>query len=230
MEKTIAVIDDEKDLRETVQAALIKEGYHVNTYKNGKDALEAFKHSMPDLILLDILMPGIDGLEVCRKIHKDHPEQPVIFVTSKDEEIDLILGLEIGADDYITKPFSLRELISRIKVIFRRMSYTYSPSANLLHYKKLQLDNDSMTAYWNSTRIYFSVTEFRVLACLLQNPGIVKTREQLLSYCYNQDVFASSRTIDNHIKRIRQKLTTADPSLDVIETIYGMGYRFNEEN
>jgi two-component system response regulator ChvI len=228
--KLVALVDDEDDLRATVTLALQREGYAVAAFADGAAAWEAFEQSLPDLAILDILMPRMDGLELCRRLRALSESVPIIFLTSRDEEFDRVLGLELGADDYLCKPFSLRELAARIKVLFRRVALTAAaaePSASRqLRRGQLVLDLQRYTATWNEVRLSLTLTEFMLLRALARHPGFVKTRRQLMEEGYPHDSYASDRTIDSHIKRLRRKLAEADPGCDVLETVHGLGYRF----
>jgi two-component system response regulator ChvI len=228
MKKNVAIVDDEKNIRETVSYALKKEGFESTGYPDGLSAWEAFQKSLPDLVILDILMPRMDGLELCKRLRKLSEALPVIFLTSKDEEIDRVLGLEIGGDDYLCKPFFMRELITRIKVLFRRLNYSRESKRNdeVLQIDDLHLNLKQYTAFWKNNHIKLTVTEFLLLYSLVKNPGHVKTREQLMETIYPQNTFVSDRTIDSHVKRLRQKIQSMDNGFSNIETVYGLGYRY----
>lgn len=221
----VAVVEDEENLRSTLEYALTKEGYRVISYSNGFSAWEAFQTSRPDLIISDIIMPMMDGLELCRKVRSVTMSIPIIFLTSKDEEFDKILGLELGADDYLCKPFSLRELTTRIKVILRRINITNKDTENILKAGKLSINLDTYTGEINNKDIKLTVTEFRLLHSLMQIPGHVKTREQLIKTAYPEDSFISDRNVDCHIKRLRKKINGIEPGFDNIQTVYGLGYK-----
>jgi len=228
---TVAIVDDEMTIRETVGFALEREGYRVTTHADGVEAWEAFEHDLPDLVVLDILMPRMDGLELCRRVRGLSTTVPIIFLTSKDEEFDRVLGLELGADDYLCKPFSMRELIARVKVLFRRLALAAAPPSDeeeILRLGPLELDVRRYTATWNGMTVPLTVTEFMMLHALARRPGHVKTRQQLMDEGYPHDTFVSDRTIDSHIKRIRKKFSTIDPAFDAIDTVYGLGYRYAE--
>ncbi len=230
---TVAVVDDELTIRETVSFALEREGYRVTTHADGVEAWEAFERDLPDLVVLDILMPRMDGLELCRRLRGVSTTVPIIFLTSKDEEFDRVLGLELGADDYLCKPFSMRELMARVKVLFRRLALAAaSPSdeEEILRLGPLELDVRRYTATWNGVTIPLTVTEFMMLHALARRPGHVKTRQQLMDEGYPHDTYVSDRTIDSHIKRIRKKFSTVDPAFDAIDTVYGLGYRYAEHD
>lgn len=224
----IAVVDDEKNIRMALCAALKKEGFSVIEYENGKEALEG--RQQPTLYLLDIMMPVMDGITLLRTLRENGDKTPVMFLTSKDEEFDKILGLELGADDYLCKPFSMRELITRIKVILRRSGATSTADAENQHEEKtpcLKAGNitiypSSFTAEKDGTPLQLTVTEFRLLKTFAENPDTALTREQLIEAAYPEDTYLNDRAVDCHIKRLRKKTGS-----ECIETIYGLGYRFN---
>lgn len=222
---TIAIVEDENNLRESLSYAIEKAGYKTLAYSNGKEAISAFRENLPDLIISDILMPLMDGLELCREVRKLSMEIPFIFLTSKDEEFDRILGLELGADDYLCKPFSLRELTTRIKVIFRRTNRTSLSQENLLTVGRIKLNLSSYIALIDENNINLTVTEFRLLKSLMEFPGHVKTREQLIEHAYPEDSYVSDRNVDCHIKRLRKKINKVAPDLNAINTVYGLGYK-----
>jgi len=228
----IALVDDEESLRETVGFALRREGYRVESFADGLSAWQTFERSLPDLAILDITMPRMDGLELCRRLRALSERLPILFLTSRDEEFDRVLGLELGADDYLCKPFSMRELAARVKVLFRRAAHRLElPGADerVLEAGRLRLDLPRYQAFWNGVPLPLTVTEFTLLHALARRPGHVKSRAQLLEEGYPHDAYASDRTIDSHVKRLRKKLAEADPSFDPIETVYGLGYRFRPE-
>jgi two-component system response regulator ChvI len=231
----VAIVDDEEHLRETVSRALRGEGYRTAVYPDGAEAWQSFDESLPDLVILDIIMPRMDGLELCRRIRGVSQTVPVMFLTSRDEEFDRVLGLELGADDYLCKPFSLRELAARVKVLFRRSGVRaseieHAPEAgDTLSVGSLALDTHRFTASWKESPVRLTVTEFRILHALARQPGYVRTREQLLAEAFPQDSYMSDRTIDCHIRRIRGKLEEVDEGYDGIETLYGLGYRLRGE-
>jgi DNA-binding response OmpR family regulator len=230
---TIAVVDDERSIRENVGFALEREGYRVECYEDGQAAWDVLQRTLPDLVVLDIIMPRMDGLELCRRIRALSETVPLIFLTSRDEELDRVLGLELGADDYLCKPFSMRELIARVKVLFRRLALgrrqdQAEGEEELLAAGPLELDLRRYTARLGSVVVPLTVTEFMILRAMVRHPGHVKTRLQLMQEGYPHDAYVSERTIDSHIKRLRQKLNAVDPSFDGIQTVYGLGYRFAE--
>ena len=229
---SVALVDDESHIRETVGYALEREGYQVQTYADGLDAWKAFESALPDLVILDILMPQMDGLELCRKLRERSEQIPIIFLTSRDDELDRVLGLELGADDYLCKPFSLRELMARVKVLFRRVALGHRGPRDESDIRKLGalvLDAGRHEVRWRDQPVGLTVSEFRVVDALARRPGHVKTRTQLLEEGYPHDAYVSERTIDSHIKRIRRKFEEVAPSFDEIETVYGLGYRWRRD-
>lgn len=228
---TIAVVDDEDNIRQTVAFALRREGYEAVMFRDGTEAWEAFQARLPTLAILDIMMPRMDGLELCRKLRARSETLPIIFLTSRDEELDRILGLELGADDYLCKPFSMRELIARVKVLLRRLAFVHDPKRDEaeeapLRYGPLELDLQRYLVRWNGKPVDLTVTEFMMLHSLVRHPGHVKSRKQLTKEGYSHDTFVSDRTIDSHIKRLRRKFEEVDETFAAIETVYGVGYRW----
>ncbi len=228
---TIAVVEDEQNIRDNVGFALKREGYRIEGYPDGLTAWKAFEAHLPDLVILDIIMPRMDGLELCRRLRSLSETIPIIFLTSRDDEFDRVLGLELGADDYLCKPFSIRELVARVKVLFRRLALVNDRADDdeeLLAIGDLVLDLRRYQARWQDEPVPLTVTEFMMVHALVRRPGHVKTRQQLMEQGYPHDTFVSDRTIDSHIKRIRRKFATLDPEFDRIETVYGLGYRYLE--
>jgi two-component system, OmpR family, response regulator ChvI len=231
----VAIVDDEEHLRTTVSHALKAEGYRTALFADGAEAWESFSAALPDLAILDIIMPRMDGLELCRRLRAASDDVPVMFLTSRDDEFDRVLGLELGADDYLCKPFSLRELAARVKVLFRRSGQKNgerehdAAEEEAVSVGPLVLDTRRFTATWKSAELRLTVTEFRILHALARQPGYVRTREQLLAEAFPQDAYMSDRTIDCHIRRIRGKLEDLDKGFDGIETLYGLGYRLRAE-
>lgn len=229
---TIALVDDDRNILTSLRMALESEGYNTQTYNDGSSALEGLTGNPPDLAILDIKMPRMDGMELLRRL-RQMSEIPVIFLTSKDEEIDELFGLKMGADDYIRKPFSQRLLVERVKVVLRRAqpreaATTETDSAKVLERGKLKLDSERHTCEWDGKQVTLTVTEFLILQSLAQRPGVVKSRDALMDAAYDDQVYVDDRTIDSHIKRLRKKFKQVDDSFDVIETLYGVGYRFKE--
>jgi len=231
VEGRVAVVDDEESVREPVRAALEREGFAVELHADGASAWERFgSGELPDVVVLDILMPRMDGLELCRKLRGVSEALPIIFLTSKDDELDRVLGLELGADDYLCKPFSVRELVARVRVLFRRIALLRGRGSadptDTLRVEDLVLDLEGYTVRWNDAEIPLTVTEFLILRALARRPGQVKTRRQLMEEGYPHDAFVSERTIDSHIKRIRRKFEDIDPGFGRVETVHGLGYRY----
>jgi two-component system response regulator ChvI len=236
MAASIALVDDDRNILTSVSIALQAEGFLTRVYTDGQAALKAFADNPPDLGVFDIKMPGMDGMELLRRV-REFSAIPVIFLTSKDDELDEALGLAMGADDYISKPFSQRLLIARIQALLRRQELargeaaatSEQPEQPLLERGRLVMDPDRHKVQWDGRDVTLTVTEFLILEALAQRPGVVKTRNQLLDIAYHEDVYVDDRTIDSHIKRIRRKFRAADPEFDAIETLYGVGYRFDDQ-
>ena len=238
MTHVIALVDDDRNILTSVSIALQAEGFLTRVYTDGHTALKAFSDNPPDLGVFDIKMPQMDGMELLRRV-RETSAMPVIFLTSKDDELDEALGLAMGADDYISKPFSQRLLIARIRALLRRQdlargigqSSTESDAEEmpLIERGRLVMDPARHKVLWDGKDVTLTVTEFLILEALAQRPGVVKSRNQLLDVAYQDDVYVDDRTIDSHIKRIRRKFRGADPQFDAIETLYGVGYRFGEE-
>ncbi|MGK6319776.1 response regulator [Sphingomonas sp. DT-204] len=235
MTATIALVDDDRNILTSVSIALQAEGFLTRVYSDGETALKALVENPPDLAVLDIKMPRMDGLELLRRL-REKSAVPVIFLTSKDDELDEALGLAMGADDYIAKPFSQRLLIARIRAILRRTEAVGgSPGEGeaepppALERGRLTMDPARHRVLWDGKPVTLTVTEFMILETLAQRPGIVKTRNQLMDAAYHDDIYVDDRTIDSHIKRVRRKFREVDPDFDAIETLYGAGYRFAEE-
>ena len=236
MSHVIALVDDDRNILTSVSIALQAEGFVTRVYSDGATALKAFAENPPDLGVFDIKMPRMDGMELLRRV-RESSAMPVIFLTSKDDELDEALGLAMGADDYIAKPFSQRLLIARIRAIIRRQDLARAqasstepePEAALIERGGLTMDPARHKVQWAGKDVVLTVTEFLILEALAQRPGVVKSRNQLLDVAYHDDVYVDDRTIDSHIKRIRRKFRAVDPNFDAIETLYGVGYRFEEE-
>jgi two-component system response regulator ChvI len=231
---TIALVDDDRNILTSVSLALEAEGFRVMTYTDGVSALDGFKSSPPDLAILDIKMPRMDGMETLRRLRQTS-EVPVIFLTSKDEEIDELFGLKMGADDFIRKPFSQRLLVEHVKVVLRRAggkdvgtSPKEAAGNKVLERGPLRMDSERHTCIWKNEPVSLTVTEFLILQALATRPGVVKSRDALMDVAYDDQVYVDDRTIDSHIKRLRKKFRLADDSFDMIETLYGIGYRFKE--
>ena len=237
---TIALVDDDRNILTSVSIALQAEGFTVRMYSDGDTALKALIDNPPDLAVLDIKMPRMDGMEVLRRL-REKSEIPVIFLTSKDTEIDEALGLAMGADDYIGKPFSQRLLIERIRAVLRRAANRRAPetpsdepAAEPIIRGRLTMDPARHRVTWDAGEgrrgdVALTVTEFMILETLASRPGFVKSRDQLMDAAYQDDVYVDDRTIDSHIKRLRKKFRAVDHEFKGIETLYGVGYRFNED-
>lgn len=232
---TIALVDDDRNILTSVSIALESEGYKVETYTDGASALDGLNMRRPDLAIFDIKMPRMDGMELLRRLRQTS-DLPVIFLTSKDEEIDELFGLKMGADDFIKKPFSQRLLVERVKAVLRRAASSpetgstksAESSAKTLERGSLVMDQERHTCTWNGKPVTLTVTEFLILYALAQRPGVVKSRDSLMDAAYDDQVYVDDRTIDSHIKRLRKKFKAEDDSFDMIETLYGVGYRFRE--
>ena len=234
MAPAIALVDDDRNILTSVSIALQAEGFVVRVYSDGEAALKALIDNPPDLAVLDIKMPRMDGMEVLRRL-RENSALPIIFLTSKDDELDEALGLAMGADDYIAKPFSQRLLIARIRAILRRAELRDAPEGEpgepqpeKVVRGRLEMDPARYQVKWQDRDVTLTVTEFMILETLAQRPGVVKTRDQLMDAAYQDDVYVDDRTIDSHIKRLRRKFRQLDPAFKAIETLYGVGYRFAE--
>ena len=230
----IALVDDDKNILESVTMLLEQEGYHIRAFSDPAAALTALTTTAPDLAILDIKMPRMDGLELLRRLRQGSPDLPVIFLTSKDEEIDELMGLNAGADDYIRKPFSQRLLLERVRAVLRRAEAKTAPLApgeqkkEALVRGKLALDPQRHECTWEGKPVRLTVTEFLILQALAQRPGFVKSRDSLMDAAYDDQVYVDDRTIDSHIKRLRKKFKVVADDFDAIETLYGVGYRYKE--
>jgi two-component system, OmpR family, response regulator ChvI len=217
--RRVAVVEDEDTIREGIAVALRREQYGAEAFADGQSAWEAFQRALPDLAILDIGLPRMDGLELCRRLRALSERLPIIFVTSREEEFDRVLGLEIGADDYLCKPFSMRELMARVKVLLRRASYSADT-------ERAPVDPVRLQVTWKRTPVPLTVTECLLLQALAKRPGAVLTRDQLMEDAYPDRTSVSDRTIDSHVKRIRRKFVAIDPAFAGIEGVYGAGYRY----
>ncbi len=232
---TIALVDDDRNILTSVSIALESEGYRVETYTDGASALDGLSARKPDLAIFDIKMPRMDGMELLRRL-RQKSDVPVIFLTSKDDEIDELFGLKMGADDFIRKPFSQRLLVERVKAVLRRVGGVIEPGAKpgagteakTLERGSLVMDQERHTCTWKGKPVTLTVTEFLILYALAQRPGVVKSRDALMDAAYDDQVYVDDRTIDSHIKRLRKKFKAEDDSFEMIETLYGVGYRFKE--
>ena len=231
MKQTIALIDDDRNILTSISIALEKEGFNVQTYLDGESALIGLTRTPPDLAVIDIKMPKMDGEELLKKLRKK-TSLPVIFLTSKDEEVDELLGLKLGADDYVKKSggFSIKVLIERIRVQLRkRDNSNIEDSKNIISHGKLKLDPSQLECEWNGKQLpdKLTTTEFLIVKELAKRPGIIKERSQLMDIAYREDTDIEDRTIDSHVKRIRKKFKKVDNNFSAIETRYGSGYRWN---
>ena len=230
----IALVDDDRNILTSVQITLEAEGFEVETYADGQQALDAFNKSMPELAVLDIKMPRMDGMDLLQRL-RQKTMIPVIFLTSKDDEIDEVLGLRMGADDYVKKPFSQRLLVERIRVLLRRQDVISGGIIEETEETKVMIRGDLTmdplrhAVNWKGNNVSLTITEFLLLQALADRPGFVKSRDQLMDVAYDDQVYVDDRTIDSHIKRLRKKMRTADDEFSAIETLYGIGYRYNED-
>ena len=228
----IALVDDDRNILTSVSMTLEAEGFEVETYNDGQSALDAFNKRMPDMAVLDIKMPRMDGMDLLQRL-RQKTTMPVIFLTSKDDEIDEVLGLRMGADDYVKKPFSQRLLVERIRSLLRRQEAIVTGEVATTDETKvmirgpLTMDPLRHSVSWKGKEV--TLTEFLLLQALATRPGFVKSHDQLMDVAYDDQVYVDDRTIDSHIKRLRKKMRTADDDFSAIETLYGIGYRYNEE-
>ncbi|PHQ72314.1 MAG: DNA-binding response regulator [Sneathiella sp.] len=232
MATKVALVDDDQNILTTVSILLESEGFTVDKYSDGEAALQGLADNPPDLAVLDIKMPRMDGMELLNRLRRVS-NLPVIFLTSKDDEIDEFLGLKMGADDYIRKPFSQRLLVERIKTVLRRHNTAKGAGEEeeeeILVRGKLKLDSVRHACFWQEREVILTVTEFMLLHALALRPGHVKSRDQLMDAAYDDNIYVDDRTIDSHIKRLRKKIKATDPDFSAIETLYGVGYRFKEK-
>ena len=225
----IVLVDDDANILASVRIALEADGFRVRSYTDGHSALAALENQPADIGVFDIKMPRMDGLELLRKL-RQNSAMPVVFLTSKDDEIDEVFGLKMGADDYITKPFSQRLLIERIRAVLRRSAARAdtpaAPSKSTISQGHLHLDHERHDCLWKNRPVNLTVTEFLIIDALAQRPGVVKSRDSLMDAAYDDQIYVDDRTIDSHIKRLRRKFRAVDASFDAIETLYGVGYRY----
>ena len=230
MGNNIVIVDDDANIKASVSEALKAEGFAVSTYDNGYDGLHGILQSLPDLVILDIKMPRMDGTEVLKRL-REKTNIPVIMLTSKDEEADELFSLSCGADDYIKKPFSLDLLIARVKTVIRRASYrdeTIKNNDGIIVHGNLKMDKNQHLCSWKDTPLTLTITEFLILLSLTERVGHIKTRNQLIDFAYGTNSSADDRMIDTHIKRLRKKFKQIDSEFNHIETIYGLGYKYKE--
>jgi two-component system, OmpR family, response regulator ChvI len=230
---TVALVDDDRNILTSVGMVLEAEGYTVQKYNDGAAALQGLQDNPPDMAIFDIKMPRMDGMELLRRI-RQKTDLPVIFLTSKDDEIDELFGLKMGADDFVKKPFSQRLLVERVKAVMRRAvprdgTPIVTDATKIIERGKLVMDSDRHACTWVGQNVTLTVTEFLILQALALRPGIVKSRDALMDAAYDDQVYVDDRTIDSHIKRLRKKFNQVDESFDGIETLYGVGYRFKEQ-
>jgi two-component system response regulator ChvI len=230
--QTIALVDDDRNILTSVSIAFESEGYRVLTYTDGVSALDGFKTSQPDIAILDIKMPRMDGMETLRRLRATS-DLPVIFLTSKDDEIDEVFGLKMGAEDFVRKPFSQRILVERVKAVLRRRTprddaAPREAQAKAIERGQLRMDPERHSCTWKNEPVILTVTEFRILQALVSRPGVVRSRNALMDVAYDDQVYVDDRTIDSHIKRLRKRFKSIDGEFDMIETLYGVGYRFKE--
>lgn len=225
----IALVDDDRNIVTSVSLALEAEGFEVLTYYDGEEGLNGILANHPDLVVLDVKMPRMEGMELLSKL-RETTDVPAIFLTSKDDEVDQVLGLRLGADDYITKPFSQRLLIERIRTVLRRNSKTVAPASDgqKIIRGHMVLDETRHICRWKDANVNLTVTEYLMVKSLVINPGHVKSRDQLITDAYGENIYVDDRTVDTHIKRIRKKFRDCDETFDAIETLYGVGYRYKE--
>jgi two-component system response regulator ChvI len=229
----IALVDDDRNILTSVAITLEAEGFEVETYSDGQTALDAFNKRLPDIAVLDIKMPRMDGMDLLQRL-RQKTSMPIIFLTSKDDEIDEVLGLRMGADDYVKKSFSQRLLVERIRALLRRQDALAGRVVEETQDTKVMVRGDLVMdplrhgVKWKDQDVALTVTEFLLLQALAQRPGFVKSRDQLMDVAYDDQVYVDDRTIDSHIKRLRKKMRSIDKDFSAIETLYGIGYRYNE--
>lgn len=229
--QTIFVVEDETHIQQLIKYNLEANGFKVTVFDNGEDLISYSLENIPDLFILDIMLPGIDGLEVCRQLKQNvlNKSIPIIMLTAKSEEFDKVLGLELGADDYITKPFSVRELLARIKALFRRINTVTDPHVDIISHADITIDCTRREVLKGDTLIEMPLKEFELLKMLILNKGKVLSREHLLDKIWGFDYYGETRTVDVHIRYLRQKIEDNDESPTLIETIRGIGYRFTDK-
>jgi two-component system response regulator ChvI len=230
---TVALVDDDRHILTAVSLALRAEGYRTQTYPDGPSALAGLKRTPPDIAIIDLKMPRMDGMELLRRL-REHSELPVIFLTAKGDEVDELFGLKMGADDFVRKPFSQRVLVERIRAMLRRTisretAKVAETETGPIERGRLVIDPQRHACHWRGKPVLLTVTEFLILQTLAQRPGVVKSRNALMDAAYDDDVYVDDRTIDSHIKRLRKKLRRVDDGFDAIQTLYGVGYRFIDD-
>jgi two-component system response regulator ChvI len=232
VKQTIALVDDDRNILTSVSMTLEQEGFQVRTYTDGESALQGITARPVDLAVLDIKMPRMDGMELLQRLRL-RTSLPVIFLTSKDEEVDEVMGLRLGADDYITKPFSQRLLLERIRALLRRNEVGRAEGSGavptgVMARGELVLDENKHLCTWKGRDIQLTVTEFLLVKALATRPGMVKSRDQLIDAAYGETTYVDDRTIDSHVKRVRKKFRSVDDNFNAIETLYGIGYRYKD--
>jgi len=225
-------VDDDRNILTSVSMTLEQEGFTVRTFTDGESALQGLMARPADLAVLDIKMPRMDGMELLQRL-RQRSAMPVIFLTSKDDELDELMGLRLGADDYITKPFSQRLLLERIRALLRRNEAgraegSGTPAGGIIARGDLVLDETKHTCMWKGKQVQLTVTEFLLVKALAVRPGMVKNRDQLIDGAYGENIYVDDRTIDSHVKRVRKKFRAVDDDFAQIETLYGLGYRYKE--
>jgi DNA-binding response OmpR family regulator len=218
----VLIVDDEPNIVQLAKLYLERDNFQVTAVGDGLRALETIRERQPDLVVLDVMLPRLDGFEICRQLRAEDNQVPIIMVTARDEDIDKILGLELGADDYLTKPFNPRELVARVRAVLRRGTAKEASPQSKLQIADLEIDLAGREVSINEEIIKLRTQEFEVLKVLAQNKGIVLSREQLLSKAWGYDFYGQTRTVDVHIAQIRRKL--ADSQIK-IETVTGIGYK-----
>lgn len=230
--QTIFVVEDEVHIQQLIKYNLEANGFKVNVFEKGEDLLAFTADTIPDLFLLDLMLPGMDGFDVCRHLRQNLRTKniPIIMLTAKSEEFDKVLGLELGADDYITKPFSVRELLARIKALFRRINTVSEPNVDVISHGDITIDCTRREVYKGDKLIEMPLKEFELLKMLITNKGKVLSREHLLDKIWGFDYYGETRTVDVHIRYLRQKIEDNDENPTLIETVRGIGYRFTDKN
>lgn len=229
MSTEILIVEDEGDIADVIEFVLLQDGYSTTVASNGDKAAELFSTKSPDLVILDLSLPGICGIDLFHRFRRESPDIPIIIATSRSEESDRIAGLEMGADDYVTKPFSVRELAARVRAVLRRAKGPASHNANVMHAGKLMVDSDALRVEYDGHPVSLSHQELKLLECLMRHPARIYTRDILIDIIYNGDAFVSDRTVDAQVKRIRHKFDEIEPDFDPIQTVYGMGYKLKAE-
>ena len=229
MTDTVLIVDDDPDIRNLVTASLEVEGFDAVAVPDGRECLAQFDAIAPDLVVLDVLMPGMSGTELCREL-RQRSDVPILFLSGRGDDIDRIIGLELGADDYMSKPFNPRELVARVRAILRRTAVSDSTeiaAVNVMKHNALRLDLERFEAFWGVVLLELTKTEFNLLRTMMRRPGKVYSRSELIRGAYEEEIYVSDRTIDSHIRRLRNKLH--DAGADPIETVRGVGYKLIDE-